>query len=164
MNGGSVSTGVGVLTILNPYILATSGELGPAFLYGNLTLASDPAAFDVTAGSNVVDLCVNSAVIAGAITKTGSGLLRLASANTISGQTIVSNGVLEIGNAGALGSAAAGTTVYPGGTLQLSNVLSLAEPLTFAGGGLASEGTCSCVPTVAFTTNLVINVLSSVQF
>ena len=61
-------------------------------------------------------------------------------------------GTLAITNAGALGSGDAGTTVNAGGTLDLRNVTGVAEPITLAGGTLAtSTGTSSVTAPISIS-------------
>ena len=75
------------------------------------------------------------------LNKTGSGTLTLNGANSYSGATNVSAGVLNIQNANALGSTAAGTTVAGGAALQIQGGISTpAEALTLNGTGVANDG------------------------
>src|SRR6185436_8909617 len=55
----------------------------------------------------------------GTVTKTGTGTWILSGANTYSGTTTVSTGVLNIQNGAALGSTVAGTTVSNGAALEV---------------------------------------------
>lgn len=76
-----------------------------------------------------------------ALTKAGAGYLTLRGANTYSGATSVTDGVLILeGSAAALGNTTGGTTVSSGATLLLSNCPSVAEPLTISGAGDVSYG------------------------
>ena len=76
-----------------------------------------------------------------AFTKSGTGTLTLSGANTYSGLTTVSGGILLIQNSAALGTTAGGTTVSSGATLELqSNIAVAAEPLTLNGVGVSSFG------------------------
>ena len=72
-----------------------------------------------------------------ALTKTGSGTFTLPSANNYSGPTNINGGVLNILNAGSLGSSTAAVTVASGGSLQFQN-FSLANPLNLNGGALVA--------------------------
>ena len=75
------------------------------------------------------------------LTKTGSGILTLGGANTYTGLTTISAGALNIQNATALGTTAAGTTVSAGAALQIQgNITVGAEALTLNGSGVASDG------------------------
>lgn len=74
---------------------------------------------------------------AGGLTKDGAGRWAVAGASSYTGATTISAGTLRITNGGALGSAAVGTTVL-GGSLELANGISLAEPLNLNGLGASS--------------------------
>ena len=77
---------------------------------------------------------------AGALTKTGLGTITLNFANAYTGATVIKNGILRISNTSALGTADGGTTVNPGGELELSgDELVVNEPLTLAGGEVCSS-------------------------
>jgi autotransporter-associated beta strand protein len=110
----------------------------------------------------------------GTITKTGTGTWTLFGANTYTGVTTISNGILNIQNATALGTVAAGTTVSSGATLQIQNDVTVgAEALTISGvgettatgalenvsgtnnyGGLLTLGAASTISSDAGTLNL----------
>ena len=77
----------------------------------------------------------------GGVTKTGTGTLTLTGANTYTGGTTISAGVLNIRNNSALGTTGTGTTVAAGAALQLQNNITVTgEPLTLNGTGIASDG------------------------
>ena len=68
------------------------------------------------------------------LTKTGSGTQTLSGANTYTGVTTVSAGILGVQNSSALGSATGGTVVDSGATLRLDNGANIAsEALTLSG-------------------------------
>jgi fibronectin-binding autotransporter adhesin len=74
-------------------------------------------------------------------TKSGTGTLTLSGANTYSGLTTVSNGILAIQNTSALGTTAGATAVNSGATLELlSGIAVAAEPLTLNGVGVSGFG------------------------
>ncbi|WP_265593690.1 autotransporter-associated beta strand repeat-containing protein [Verrucomicrobium sp. BvORR034] len=81
------------------------------------------------------------------VTKTGTGTMTLGGNNTYTGQTIVEQGILRIGNAnalGALGNAGNGTIVHDGATLDVSDMPRLgaayAEYITISGHGVDGLG------------------------
>jgi len=80
------------------------------------------------------------------LTKESQGTLILASANTYTGKTIVSQGALQVQHAQALGTAASGTDVYDGAQLQLamptggSPVTVVGEDLALTGAGIQGTG------------------------
>ncbi|MFN0080128.1 MAG: beta strand repeat-containing protein [Prosthecobacter sp.] len=77
----------------------------------------------------------------GAVTKLFTNTLVLNGANTYAGLTTVSQGVLNIRHAEALGSTDAGTTVSAGAALQLQGGISVgAEALSLNGNGISTTG------------------------
>lgn len=80
----------------------------------------------------------------GGISRTGTGTLTLQGGNSYTGSTLVSGGVLAIGNASALGGTAGETTVSSGGSLDLSGGISVSgEALTLSGTGTGGQGALS---------------------
>ena len=82
---------------------------------------------------------INAVVSDGAdvlsINKTGTGRWSLANANSYTGTTTVSQGVLYVTNGGGLGSTNVGTTVLDGGELLMGASIGN-EPLTLNGSGV----------------------------
>ncbi len=73
--------------------------------------------------------------------KSGTGTQILTGANSYTGTTTVSGGVLNIQNGAALGSVDAGTTVAAGAALEIQGGISVgAEELTLNGSGIAGAG------------------------
>ena len=96
----------------NTAVFAGSGA-GTVTISGTVT----PGQINVTAGSYTLSGGVIDG--SGGIGKSGTGTLTLTGANLYSDTTTVSAGVLNIQNATALGSTAAGTVVTADATLQL---------------------------------------------
>ena len=99
------------LALANPVINIASG----------VTVAPGDITFDHTA----IDFTVSGAGVigSGSLTKAGTGLLTISTANTFPGEVTVNGGVLKLGNAGALGGA--GTkivTVNNGGRLDFNGI------------------------------------------
>jgi autotransporter-associated beta strand protein len=89
-----------------------------------------------------------SAIVAGSdgLTKDGSGTLALSGANTYSGATVISNGMVVAKNSAAFGGTAVGTTVENGATIDLGNGLATdalnlgVEEFTIKGTGVGDNG------------------------
>ncbi|MEW5759013.1 MAG: autotransporter-associated beta strand repeat-containing protein, partial [Candidatus Omnitrophota bacterium] len=84
-----------------------------------------------------------SAILAGAValTKTTAGTVTITGANTYTGLTAVSEGVLNIQNATATGTTAGGVSVADGAALQLEGGITVgAEALSLNGTGILNDG------------------------
>ncbi|HBO45623.1 MAG TPA: hypothetical protein DD670_17190, partial [Planctomycetaceae bacterium] len=97
------------------------------------------------------------------ITKSGTGTLRINNANTFSGVVTVNTGTVQLGNAAALGSTLGGTvvnggtTLSPGGTLDLFGAKTLDEQITVQGVGVDGKGVLiNTVSGTAVVNNLVL--------
>ncbi|MBS0633240.1 MAG: autotransporter-associated beta strand repeat-containing protein [Verrucomicrobia bacterium] len=157
LNGGTVSTGTGLLYLADvasgPNVSVTGTNLtstisGVMWLQGSAgsltTRTIDVAATDT------LNLTAN--VFGGNLVKTGSGTMMMNfnnAANGYTGTTTVAGGILNIQNGGALGGAGAGaasygTIVNSGATLQLQavsgNIAVGNEALTLNGTGYNSLG------------------------
>jgi fibronectin-binding autotransporter adhesin len=103
--------------------LDTTNASGGVFSYAS-------AIANTNGGANVVGL-----------SKLGTGTLTLSGANTYSGATTVSAGVLNIQHATALGNTATGTSVASGAALQIQGDIAVgAEALTLSGLGVGGSG------------------------
>jgi fibronectin-binding autotransporter adhesin len=74
------------------------------------------------------------------IVKAGPSTLVISTANSFSGPVDVQGGTLQTGNGAALGSAAAGTTVEPGATLDLNGQILGGEVITISSNGVNGAG------------------------
>lgn len=138
--GGSLSIG-GTVTYSasnNPNGGTISG--GTINLVGNRIFNvgdSSAASLDLTVSSIVA----NGDATARTVRKQGAGVLVVSGANTYSGTTTVEAGVLNIQNATALGTTAAGTTVNSGTALQIQGGITVgAEALALNGTGVSNDG------------------------
>jgi outer membrane autotransporter protein len=138
-NGNAVGTGL--LTLGG----GTTLQLDGTFAVANNIGVAGLAQFDVTAGNTAT---VNGGIVnalaspapPGTLEKTGTGTLALTGANTYSGGTLISSGVLQATNNGAVGS---GGVTLNGGTFQAgANALNFtnAFALNSAGGMIDTNG------------------------
>ena len=121
-------------------------EEGPVTLSGG-TIAMWATPFTIAANANAT---IDS-VLAGpqVLTKTGTGTLTLNGTNIYTHETIVSRGALVAGNAHALGTALAGTTISDGATLGVSGGIALRGPLrVYGSGALRSIGGSNWVASI----------------
>lgn len=100
------------------------------------TLGASGGTINVDPGVNFTNTPVTTGP--GNLTKIGSGLLRLPTANTYSGNTVISNGTLSVGNANAFGS---GTIVLAGGTIDFPTATTIANSVQVTDDSTLSFGT-----------------------
>jgi autotransporter-associated beta strand protein len=114
---------------------------------GTITSTSTSNILTLTTANTDVTSSTFSGILGSvSITKNGTGTLLLSSDNstTYTGATIIGNGILQISNAGALGTAASSSTISSTGTLQLvGNALTVSEAITINGEGYNSLGAIS---------------------
>jgi fibronectin-binding autotransporter adhesin len=127
VNGGILdiagfNDSLGLVTLTSGTIQGTTGVLSGT-------------AFTVSSG-------LASAILSGTnLTKTTTGTVTLTGANTYTGTTGITAGVLNIQNALALGGTSAGSTVTSGAALQLQGGIAVGnEALTLSGSGVANNG------------------------
>jgi autotransporter-associated beta strand protein len=113
---------------------------------GTLTLSNagtiTGATFGLTVGG-AGNTTINSIIgtTSGTLTKDETGTLILTGANTFTGLTSITGGVLNIRNASALGTTAGATFVSSGAALELQGDISVgAEALTLSGTGVSNAG------------------------
>lgn len=100
--------------------------------------ASELILGDVTNASAAL---AGTIVGSGDLTKVGAGTLTISGANSYSGLTTISAGVVNIQSGSALGSASFGTTVAAGAALELQgNIAVGAEALSLSGTGVSGNG------------------------
>ena len=111
----------------------------------SLTIAAGisvyPAA--ITNNSDIISYIISGAgKISGSasIVKQGASTLTIATANDFTGTVDIQNGVLKASSGTALGSATVGTTVEPGGTLDIGGQSLGGEVITIAGDGYNGQG------------------------
>ncbi len=153
LNGGLVETGSGLLTVDKDIFV--NGANVTAVINGNLKLNGGTSnTFYVADGSADPDLLVNAS-ISGSVPvfyKQGLGTMSFTGANTYSGLTTIYQGILDVQNSGALGTASPGTSVQPGGTLRLTGSGSLSEGIVLYGTGAPSAtGALEVSPNSSFT-------------
>lgn len=113
---------------------------------GNVTLVNGFLEGSFALGAPSVDLqkgWVNLVLAgAGTVTKTTGSTIELNKANTYTGSTLVSGGVLAVRNNLALGDVSAGTTVQDGASVRLtkSRTTVSGEPLSISGMGYEGKG------------------------
>jgi autotransporter-associated beta strand protein len=122
---GAITTGIGTLT-LNGDITATGlagGAVNGATISGRLNLGTGTRTIETLSGGNAAALYIDATVSGtNGFTKTGTASMRLASSNSYTGVTIISDGTLGIEDSFALGSTASDdeTIVESGAALLLS--------------------------------------------
>ncbi|MEI6603708.1 MAG: autotransporter-associated beta strand repeat-containing protein, partial [Verrucomicrobiota bacterium] len=157
LNGTGISSG-GALTNSSATAATYSGllTLGSTSSIvassGNLVLSNEGtisgAGFGLTLGGTATGSSLASIIGTGAgtLTKTGAGTWTLSGASTYTGLTTISVGTLKLGagTSGSntpLGTAATGTSVTSGATLDLNgNSITTAEALTLNGTGVGDVG------------------------
>jgi len=134
---GTVTIATGGVTA-NDISFQSNGYTVSAVLGAGLTLNGTTPALSVGASGTATI----SSVISGAagLTKSGAGTLLLSGANNYTGETIVSQGVLRLGNGAALGDTGQGTIVGDGATLDINAQTLSTEVVTISGSGVNGVG------------------------
>ena len=140
-----LGTGTLYLTGTNTYSGTSSITAGTLSLGNGGTTGSIASTTISNSGSlefNRSDDLTYSGIISGtgSLSKRGTGVLTLSGANTFDGATTISEGTLNASHSSALGSAAGGTTIQSGATLQISNGTTIStENLTLNGSGASAS-------------------------
>ena len=147
LNGGR-GAGVPIISSVGDFsyvMLAQNTAVTPRKLGLQLKMGRASGDISVAANTGANALTINSAISetggAQGINKTGAGRLILGGANTYTGGTTVTAGILEATANGALGT---GATVVNGGTLEInlaSATLTASSVTVNAGGQIATRGT-----------------------
>lgn len=155
VNGSSVLNINNVTLNANPITLNSNNSsaftgTGTAGALGTVTLDTNTS----IGGTGTLTL---SGVISGGfqLTKTDSGTLILAAANTYTDNTLVNVGLLSITNAAGLGPTSNLTTVANGATLDLDNVAVGAMNITLNGTGV-SDGALTGTGTSSLSGNITL--------
>ena len=133
--GGSVILGAAATSGTLKFTPATSGSTNK-----NVLVQAGGGAVEVTDPAGVLTV---SGLISGsgALAKTGSGTLVLANgASSYSGVITVSSGTLRAGTASVLGTAAGGTVIQSGATLDVNGFNLGTEAVSIAGTGVGGLG------------------------
>jgi autotransporter-associated beta strand protein len=119
---------------------AAIGTDAGSFTLGNANAITGTDAnltFNSTGNTTVSGIIATGA---GTLVKNGLGTLTLSGANSYTGGTTINAGIVNIQNATALGTTAAGTTVAAGATLQVQgNITVAAEALNVTGTGAVGQ-------------------------
>ncbi|MFY8004989.1 MAG: beta strand repeat-containing protein [Chitinophagaceae bacterium] len=119
--GGAVTVGSSITTAsttisASGYSLVTSGSSNINF-NGNIDLGTNSLTF---APISAASLTVGGVISNGSIVQNGAGTTSLTASNTFIGGVTISNGNLQLGNAGALNSTTPNALTMSGGTLSLN--------------------------------------------
>jgi autotransporter-associated beta strand protein len=164
--GLTVAGGTQTLSGVNTYTGNTAVDAGATLIIGGAgVLGGGNYAGTITNNGTFIDASSANQTLSGVISgsgdldKTGTGTLTLTAANTYSGATVVDSGTLAITDPAGLGASSAGTIINSGGTLDLRNVIGVAEPITVNGGTLATSiGSSSVTAPITLTGNSVVDV------
>lgn len=119
----------------NNYMISGTGKILTTSTTGELIINVNVGTLTISA-----PIVANGAT-AGTLTKTGSGTLVLSAASTYTGSTRIYQGVVNLQNATAAGSAAGGIIVAPGAALELQGGIAIgAETLALTGTGISNGG------------------------
>ncbi|MSU58842.1 MAG: hypothetical protein EXS35_11870 [Pedosphaera sp.] len=144
MHSGYLDTGAGTLGIgsalnLSPRFVGGITYESPT-LYGILEFHGTACTISVSSNLCSIDASVVENGTVTALNKTGSGTLRLKSANTFTGQLNIQQGAVQADLSTSLGSVAGSTVVSNGAALIISSGVNTSEPLVLSGLGTDGQG------------------------
>jgi len=132
LSEGKVTTSAGTLTVLGT-ITSKPSAASSSFISDHLSLGSSTRTINVADGLVENDLVIEATIASGGLTKSGPGtLLMIGAANTYSGTTTVSEGILALAKSGADG-AIKGDLVVGGGSTFAGVILSANEQIQAVG-------------------------------
>ena len=158
INSGSITPRLAFRTITNSVIVKGDFALGTAGFNNQITLSGPMDLNGATRNLNVPDTSITpDAILAGVIanggfTKSGTGQLVLSNANTYTGPTTISAGLLEVD--GNQSSANGAVTVSSNATLRGTGTIGGAT--TVNAGATLIPGTTAGVGTLTFGSNLTL--------
>ena len=144
-----VVTGVNsTLTLLGDVVYnAASSPLTGVISVSALDLSGTTRNFNVGRNfNNPFDLNVSSVIQNGTLSKTGTGVLNLLSANTYAGGTVATAGTIVMNNGGALGVSGGNLTVN-GGTVDLNGFNQTVGALSGTSGQIVNNGNLNTILT-----------------
>ncbi len=151
---GTLSSNSSVTLTISNTTTTTFGDIALSTAANTLTLSNASGTVQVNGTIR------NGGASAAGLAKTGAGLLILSSSNSYSGNTTLTAGTLQIGNARAVGS---GTLVFNGGTFQgdgqaytVANSMSLA-----ANSAITGSSNFTFTGSLALSANATLNILNT---
>lgn len=146
-SAGTNATGISTITLSDTQ---TAGNLtveeGTLSFAGGTSLnvgggVAGKGIIDIAAGlTTTISTVLEGGDDTGQITKIGAGTLVLSGANSYGGLTVVSNGILSVITASALGSTLTPTVVSNGATLRAASSAAIPEPVVLYGTGVGNAG------------------------
>ncbi|HEY4374348.1 MAG TPA: autotransporter-associated beta strand repeat-containing protein, partial [Burkholderiales bacterium] len=137
------STSAGAINVTAGAITQTTGSItaGGALNLTGSSLTSSGGLAGSSIGIQVSGASTASGVIntAGALTKSGAGMLTVSNSGNTIGSTTVSAGTLQVSSAGALGANASVVTIASTGTLDIIGGISLGNAVALNGGKVSSS-------------------------
>jgi autotransporter-associated beta strand protein len=102
LTGATLKSGAGTISLTTTNVgvtVHTAADANSSTISGNLNLGGVTNTFNVADGAAAEDLVVSAAVSNGGIIKTNTGTLVLSASNNFSGDTVLAQGALALGNA-----------------------------------------------------------------